>query len=69
MITINIFKEIQPEASFLSTQKQIHFDTCLIRINQWLREHINPASIDMTGVGAYAAYLMGLEFIDEQSPV
>jgi len=27
---------------------------------------INPAS---TGVGAYAAYLMGLEFIDEQSPV
>jgi len=30
---------------------------------------INPASIDMTGVGAYAAYLMGLEFIDEQSPV
>jgi len=30
---------------------------------------VNPASIDMTGVGAYAAYLMGLEFIDEQSPV
>jgi len=32
-------------------------------------DFINPASIDMTGVGAYAAYLMGLEFIDEQSPV
>jgi len=34
-----------------------------------LPDDINPASIDMTGVGAYAANLMGLEFIDEQSPV
>gem|GEM_PF-1651359 len=35
----------------------------------YLLRDINPASIDMTGVGAYAAYLMGLVFIDEQSPV